>query len=99
MFCRGVAKGKIGETMVGLTKIITKFTDISIKMVAEGTVDVRDFQKKIGIIYRIKQICRFTILNMSFEFSRVFCKFLIAKTLAQLTPSLLKNWEEQFFKM
>ena len=63
MFCRGVAKGKIGETIVGLTKIITKFTDISIKMVAEGTVDVRDFQKKIGIFYRIKQICRFTILN------------------------------------
>ena len=33
----------------------------------------RDFQKKIGIIYRPKQICRFTILNSSFEFSRVFC--------------------------
>ena len=33
---------------------------------------VRDFQKKIGIIYRFKQICHFTILNSSFEFSRVF---------------------------
>ena len=53
------------------------------------------FQKKIGFIYRLKQICRFTILNSSFEFSCVFCKFLTAKTLAQLT---LKNWEEQFFK-
>ena len=34
---------------------------------------VRDCQKKIVIIYRLKQICRFTILNSSFEFSRVFC--------------------------
>ena len=25
-----------------------------------------------GIIYRLKQICRFTILNSSFEFSRIF---------------------------
>ena len=33
---------------------------------------IRDFQKKIGIIYTPKQICRFTILNSSFEFSRVF---------------------------
>ena len=29
---------------------------------------VGDFQKKIGIIYRLKQICRFTILSSSFEF-------------------------------
>ena len=36
-------------------------------------VKVEDFQKKIDIIYRLKQICRFTILNSSFEFSRVFC--------------------------
>ena len=34
---------------------------------------VRDFQKKIGIIYRLKQICHFIILNSSFEFSRVIC--------------------------
>ena len=34
---------------------------------------VRDFQKKIDIIYRLKQICCFTILNSLFEFSRVFC--------------------------
>ena len=36
---------------------------------------VQDFQKKIGIIYRLKQICRFTILNSSFEFSRFFCQY------------------------
>ena len=33
---------------------------------------VGDFQKKIGIIYRLKQICCFAILNFSFEFSRFF---------------------------
>ena len=33
---------------------------------------VGDFQKKIGIIYRLKQICHFTILNSLFEVSRVF---------------------------
>ena len=36
---------------------------------------VGDFQKKIGIIYRTKQICRFTILNSSCEFSRFFCQW------------------------
>ena len=35
-------------------------------------VKVGYFQKKIGIIYRLKQICRFTILDLSFEFSRFF---------------------------
>ena len=38
MFCRGVAIGKTGETMVGLTKITSNVTNISIKMMAEGTV-------------------------------------------------------------
>ena len=36
-------------------------------------IKVRDFQKKIGIIYRLKQICHFTILNSSFEFLRIIC--------------------------
>ena len=36
---------------------------------------VRDFQKKIVIIYRLKQICHFTILNSSFEFSHIFCQY------------------------
>ena len=54
------------------------------------------FQNNIGIIYRLKQIFRCTTLNLSFKFSRVFCKLLTAKTLTQLTPSY---WEEQFFKM
>ena len=30
------------------------------------------FQKKIGIIYRLKQICHFTILYLSFEFTAFF---------------------------
>ena len=34
---------------------------------------IRDFQKNIGIIYRLKQICHFIILNSSFEFLRIFC--------------------------
>ena len=40
---------------------------------------VQDFQKKIGIIYRLKQICCFTILNSSFEFSQIFWKFLTVR--------------------
>ena len=39
------------------------------------SLKVRDFQEKIGIIYRLKQICRFTIINSSFEFSRIFCQY------------------------
>jgi hypothetical protein len=35
-------------------------------------IKVGYFQKKIGIIYRLKQICCFTILNSSFEFPRFF---------------------------
>jgi hypothetical protein len=38
MFCRGVAKGKTGEAVVGLTKITSNVTDISMKIIAEGTV-------------------------------------------------------------
>ena len=34
---------------------------------------VQDFQKKMGIIYRLEEICRFPFLNSSFEFSRIFC--------------------------
>ena len=57
------------------------------KKILPQHLKVRDFQKKIGIIYRLKQICSFTILNSLFEFSRIFGKFLTTKTLAQLTPS------------
>ena len=36
-------------------------------VISESTrVKVRDFQKKISIIYRPKQICRYTIFNLSF---------------------------------
>ena len=38
-----------------------------------GALKVGYFQKKIVIIYRLKQICCFTILNSSFEFSCFFC--------------------------
>ena len=34
---------------------------------------VRDFQEKIGIRCRLKQICHFTILNSSLELSQIFC--------------------------
>ena len=42
------------------------------KKILPQHLKVRDFQKKIGIIYRLKQICSFTILNSLFEFSRFF---------------------------
>ena len=41
-------------------------------LVHNSNIKVGFFQKKIGIIYRAKQICRFTILNSWFEFSRFF---------------------------
>ena len=70
---------------------------------------VRYFQKKIGFIYRPKQICHFTILN-SFEFSGVLmlhitmffgCKFKICTLLRSncwLWPNIkFMNCQKYFF--
>jgi hypothetical protein len=47
--------------------------ELSFELPAKGqpALKVQDFQKKIGIIDRLKQICCFTILNSLFEFLSV----------------------------
>ena len=55
-------------------------------------VKVLDFQKKIDVIYRPKQICRFTILNLSFEFT---CVFYFNVAFCQVCLYLVRNGKQQ----
>ena len=58
-------------------------------------IKVGDFQKKIGIIYRLKQICHFTFFNSLFEFSRFFLLLMSVglawKSVKKQTKCNLKN--------
>ena len=60
------------NNLVSLWKVCYWEENISRQIEIPSLLKVQDFQKKIGIIYRPKQICHFTILNLSFEFLCVF---------------------------